>query len=387
MNSYIFLCYNKLMEDLGIYVHIPFCESKCSYCNFVSFKVKEEEKKEYINNLCKEIGLYKNKEVNVDTIFIGGGTPTVCSSEDITKLFNSLNENFNINKNAEITLECNPNSFTEEKAKVYKSCGVNRLSFGLQSANNKLLKTINRVHNKKDFINAIKTAKNIGFKNINADILLGIPNQKLIDVKNTIKLLLKLNITHISCYSLILEENTLLFRQINEGKLKLPKEEKVIKMYDYVVKKLNKHNIKRYEVSNFAKLGYECKHNLKYWNLTNYLGLGLNAHSKINNVRYENFSVLKEYNNSLKGNEKPIKNTTNLTLEDIKEEFIMLGLRKQEGVNLSLYEEFFGERLEKIKAHEVNFLLKNNFIKIVNNNLFATNLGFKVLNQIILNLI
>lgn len=375
------------MQNLSLYIHIPFCESKCHYCNFVSFNKSDIHKEQYIEYLLKEIKLNTNKDYLVNTIFIGGGTPSCLKNGDILRISKTIKENFVLDKNIEFTIEANPNSFTKEKAKEFVKAGINRISFGLQTSNNKILKLINRIHTKKDFINAVKLAKQVGLKNINADILIGLPNQKLRDVKRTLKLITKLNLLHVSCYSLILEENTALFKMVENKKLKLPLDDKILKMYDFALKYLEKHKIFRYEVSNFAKKEKECLHNLTYWNLSNYLGLGLNSHSKIGNERFENFSEFKNYYKSLDENQKPIKEKTQLSLMDQKEEFIMLGLRKSNGINLKEYQNLFNENLEIVKAKEINFLLKNNLIEIVNDSLFATNLGFKVLNQIILKLI
>lgn len=375
------------MQDLSLYIHIPFCESKCYYCSFVSFKKTKKDKEKYIQYLLKEIKLNKNKNTIVKTIFIGGGTPSCLNKGDVNKIIEEIRENFVVDNNAEITIEINPNTFTSEKAQEYKNCGINRLSFGLQSANNKILKEINRIHTKQDFINAIKLAKKYGFNNINADILIGLPNQRLDDVKETLKLLKKLKIKHISCYSLILEENTKLYNLVQDKKLVLPDEDDVVKQYDYVKKFLCKNKIFRYEVSNFAKKGKECLHNLRYWNLDNYLGLGLNSHSKIDNVRFENYEDFTNYYNSLDNNKKPIKNSYDLTLSMQKEEFIMLKLRTTKGINLQEFSDKFNEDLLKIKNKEISFLKKSGFIKIKKNNLFATDKGFKILNQIILELI
>ncbi|MBE5746323.1 MAG: radical SAM family heme chaperone HemW [Clostridiales bacterium] len=375
------------MKELSLYIHIPFCESKCHYCNFVSVKGKNSEKEKYISALIKEIELNKNNTDIVKTIFIGGGTPSSLNDGDILKISNAIYDNFIVNENVEFSIEVNPNSFTLNKAKEYKKAKVNRISFGLQSGSDKILKSINRIHNKNDFINSIKIAKQEGFTNLNTDILIGLPSQKLKDVKSTLKLLLKLKIPHISCYSLILEENTPLYKLINSKKLKLPSEETTLKMYDFVVKKLNKNKIFRYEVSNFAKLNSECKHNLTYWNLKNYLGLGLNSHSKIDDVRLENYSDFASYYNSLENNKKPIKEVIKLSKQDNKEEYVMLKLRTREGINLSEYKTLFNENLEIVKAKEINFLLKNGFVKITNSHLSATNLGFSVLNSIIIKLI
>lgn len=376
-----------MQKEISLYIHIPFCESKCYYCNFVSFNKSEKEKQKYVNFLCDEIKLYKNMQYIIKSIFIGGGTPSCLSENSIQKIFKTIKENFKLKQNCEISIEINPNSFSENKAKTYKNCGINRLSFGLQSGVDRLLKKINRIHTKKDFINALKIAQKVGFFNINADILLGIPDQKLLDVKKTLRLIKKLKLPHVSCYSLILEENTKLYSLVKQKKLSLPSEEKTIKMYDYCQKYLEKLGIKQYEVSNFAKIGFECKHNLVYWDLGNYIGFGLNSHSKINNLRYENFADFETYYDYIKKGKKPIKDKQKLSLSEQKEEYIMLKLRKTEGMNLVEFENLFNENLISSKQKNIDFLLKNKFIQIKNNNLSATKMGFKVLNQIILSLI
>lgn len=375
------------MKNISLYIHIPFCASKCYYCNFVSFKYGYKTQREYVEYLLKEIELYKDKNLNLKTIFIGGGTPSVLGLGEITKIFDKIKECFTIDSDAEITIECNPNSFDEYRAREYKECGINRISFGLQSSNDKILKLVNRIHTKKDFIKAVKIAKKYGFKNINADMLIGLPNQTIKDVKNTLKLLLKLKIEHISCYSLILEEGTPLYLMVKNKEKCLPSEDESVKMYDFVLDYLKKHNIYRYEVSNFAKFQKECKHNLVYWNCQDYLGLGLNSHSKINNERSENFEKLKDYFNSLDENKKPIKNSYKLSLLEQKEEFIMLNLRKAQGINLVEFKQKFNEDLTIEKNKQIENLKNLGLIEIKNDYLFATDLGFKVLNQIILELV
>lgn len=375
-----------MAKELSLYVHIPFCESKCYYCNFVSKKATLKEKRNYVNFLLREIELNQNKDYIIKTIFIGGGTPSCLDAQCIEKILLKIKENFVLDENCEITIEANPNSFDKNKATRYKQIGINRISFGLQSASNKLLKKINRIHTKDDFVNSVKIAKEIGFNNINADILVGLPYQRMFHVKSTLRLLKKLDIVHISCYSLILEENTPLYLMIKNKKFCLPSEEKTLKMFDYCNKFLTKNKIYRYEVSNFAKVGYECKHNLVYWNLDDYLGLGLNSHSKIGESRFENFSDFESYYLSLRNNKKPIKSIQKLSLSEQKEEFIMLGLRKTSGINLDEFKAKFNEDLKICKAKEIEFFEKNSFIKLENNFLKATDLGFKVLNQIILDL-
>ncbi len=376
-----------MMQEISLYVHIPFCQSKCYYCNFVSFKSSIQKQEEYINYLLKEIDLNKNKNYLIKTIFIGGGTPSVVDEKFIEKIILKINECFVVSDNAEITIEINPNSFSQKKAESYKKIGINRLSFGLQSSKNKLLKKINRIHTKKDFINAIKIAKSVGFSNINADILLGLPSQKITNVRQTLKLLMKMDIPHISCYSLILEENTPLFEMVKNKKIKLPSEEKVIKMFDFCNKFLSKNKILRYEVSNFAKTGFECKHNLVYWNLQNFLGFGLNAHSKIDNQEFKNFSDFKHYFLSLDNGKKPIKSFETVSKQEMQEEYIMLGFRKTQGIDLKNFKEIFGFDLLEKKNKQIENFINNKFLTNENGFLKATDLGFKVLNQIILELI
>lgn len=375
------------MKEIGIYVHIPFCVEKCYYCNFISFCKDEREHSRYVEHLLKEIEIYKLNDYIVTSIFIGGGTPSIIKANLIEKVIKKIKLKFSVSSNAEITIEVNPNSFDDSKAKAYKNCGINRLSFGLQTANNKILKLINRKHSKQDFLRAIKIAQNEGFDNINVDMLVGLPNQKMLDVKKTINLLLKLHIPHISCYSLILEEDTPLFKFVKQGKIKLPSEEKTLKMYDYVLKRLGKNKIFRYEVSNFAKKGYESQHNLKYWSNVDYLGLGLNSHSKLDKTRFSNALNLEDYYNLIKEKKKPVVEENVLTKNEEIEEYIFLSLRKREGLSLENYYSRFGERLELIRAKEINFLLKNNFVQIVGDNLRATDIGFNVLNEIILRLV
>ena len=376
------------MEDLSLYIHIPFCESKCNYCSFCSIKGTKEDKRKYVESLIKEIRLSakKYKDYLVKTIYIGGGTPSCLDLGEITKISKAIYSNFNVDGKCEFSTEANPNSLTFEKCIEFKNAKINRVSVGLQSYDNKILKSLNRIHTKQDFVNAISNLKLAGFSNINADIILGTPFMTFFRLKSTLKKLSKLNLPHISCYSLILEEKTKLYNQVKSKEIKIPTDEKTVKFYDFCVKYLKKHGYYRYEVSNFSKLGYECKHNLVYWNLGNYLGLGLSSHSKIGNVRFNNFDNFESYYEALDSGKLPIENENELEMSDIKEEYIMLKLRENSGINLLEYQQKFGEDLLKIKEKQIDFLLKNNFIEKTCENLFATDLGFKVLNKIILEL-
>lgn len=378
------------MKNLGLYIHIPFCESKCYYCNFISFCSKESVKFDYVKSLINEIDLQKENYKNymVDTIFIGGGTPSCLPSGEIFKILSKVKQCFNVDKNCEITVEANPNSITTNFANEISKAGVNRVSIGLQSANDVLLKEINRIHTKNDFLNALDIIKSANLKNINVDLLLGLPNQKLEDVKEALDLLIQNNINHISCYGLILEEGTKLYELVNKKLLMLPTEEQSNKMYQFVVDYLKKYGIFRYEVSNFAKPKFECKHNLKYWNRDEYLGLGLNSFSFVNGKRFNNESNLQEYINYYKtASTIKIENVEQVTTQDEIEETIMLSLRTEKGINLIDFKNKFNYDLTIKKSKEIANLIKLNLIKIEDNFLKCSKDGFYVLNQVILELI
>jgi oxygen-independent coproporphyrinogen III oxidase len=376
-------------NNLGLYIHIPFCTQKCSYCAFVSFKSGKETIKNYFNALLKEVELasVEHKNKTVDTIFIGGGTPSYVESGYITELLIQINTHFKVDKKAEITIEANPESLTFEKLTKYKNSGINRLSIGCQTTNNRLLKLLNRPHNSEQFFDAVKAAKKAGFTNINADLILALPTQKMKDVKRAAKDLTKIGLTHISAYDLILEENTPFAKAIKEGKLKQVSEKLALKMQHYVVKKLSQKGFNRYEVSAYSKTGYESKHNLKYWNLDDYLGMGIAAHSKLGHKRFSNTGNLKVYINNIENNNLAYENKQILTKEEQIEEFVMLSLRKQEGIDLENYKKLFNSNLLQKKAKEIELLLKEGLININNSHLSLTIKGFDVLNGIIFKII
>ena len=379
-----------MKQKLGIYVHIPFCEGKCDYCNFVSFKTDVETKERYVLALIKEMELFAPNIVDyeIDTIFIGGGTPSCLRPKAIKNILNYITNNFNVTHDAEITIEANPNSLTVDKLREYKLAGVNRLSIGLQAYNDNLLELIGRLHTKSDFDTALYNAKTYGFENINVDLLLGLPKQNLYDILYELKHLVKCGVKHISAYGLIVEEGTKLQQKLDKKEYTLPNEEKALKMYNTVVNFLKKNGLNRYEVSNFAVNGYESKHNLKYWTMQEYVGFGLASHSFFNGKRWENTAKLQEYFDLIENDTLPRKNVEEETMTDLKEEFIMTEIRKQSGIDLSKYIRFFGEDLLEVKHRELDSLKKLGLIEITpDNRLFATDRGFEVLNQIILELI
>ena len=356
---------------LGIYVHIPFCKDKCYYCDFVSFKNMEEKQEKYIECLVKEIENKQwgkiNKNYEITTVYIGGGTPSYINSSYIEKILETIKNNAKINlSKTEITIEVNPGTVDEEKLKEYKKAGINRISIGLQSTNNNLLKQIGRIHTYEQFLNTYKLAQKVGFENINVDLMLGLPNQSISDLKHSVEKVMELNPNHISVYSLILEEGTKLYNLVENGKLKLPEETLERQMYWYVKNRLELAKYKHYEISNFAKEGFQSKHNINCWNQEEYLGFGLAAHSYFENKRFSNIENIEDYINNIKSNnfEKNIELHEIQNIEEKKKEYMLLGLRKIDGVSISKFKEKFIDNPIYIFRNELSKLVEDNLIEI-----------------------
>ncbi len=372
---------------IGLYIHLPFCVKKCNYCAFTSVVANDEDKKEYVNNLLTEIRL-RAKELSgtkiLNTIYIGGGTPSSLPAGEITKIMDTINKNFSISSGAEITIECNPSSLTKEKAKEYISAGINRFSLGLQSAQNSHLKTLGRLHTADTFKNAVEILHSLDVKNINGDLMLGIPNQTKEDVVNSVNFLAGLDVQHISIYMLELEGDTPFKRLYDNNMLPLPTDEETIELYNTAKETLEKFGFNRYEVSNFAKLGFESKHNKNYWNRGEYLGVGASAESFINGFRFGNTKDIKSYNLYISKEEIPLEYKEKVTTEEALEETVMLSLRTENGLNLeTVSQEFVKDNKDKLKS-----FIKDGLLVITkNNHLKATDKGFAVLDYIIENLI
>lgn len=379
-------------NELSIYVHIPFCESKCQYCSFVSTVGTSADKKAYFSNLIGELKIQtvkSRKNCSVSTVYIGGGTPSSMDYYYIRDLLSCIYKNFPVKNTAEITIEINPNSVDKNKIREYILAGVNRFSIGLQSTNPKILKDMGRGHKAADFEKVVKMIREFGVRNISADVIIGYPKQKMVDVKDTINYLLKMEIPHISTYMLQVEEGTPLKCLVDKGSVGVPDDELVVDMYKYVSTALTSAGYNRYELSNFAKEGYESEHNKTYWARKNYIGIGLSAHSYINGIRIANTSNMKEYARKIeeKG-ELPIESSKVLSIEEKKEEFIMLSLRTSEGLDLEEYKDEFGENfLTKRKSIVANMIKEELLVLTKDNRLVCTTDGFLVLNKIILELV
>lgn len=370
------------MKELGIYVHIPFCKQKCYYCDFVSYANKETEMKRYVEALQKEIEIEKNETARVTTIYIGGGTPSLVDKEEIQKIITTIKQNYVVEKEAEITIEVNPGTVDVAKLEAYKKAGINRLSIGLQATQNDLLKKIGRIHTYGEFLTCYQLARKIGFKNINIDLMLGLPSQTLQDIEESVRKVIALNPEHISLYSLIVEEDTPIEKMLEEKKLTLPTEEVERNMYWQAKKTLERSGYIHYEISNFAKPGYESKHNTNCWKQKEYLGFGVAAHSYQNKKRYCNTSCIAEY---CKNNEAgKFKNNRTIceiqTDEERRKEYMLLGLRMLEGIDVQEFKHKFIQNPLYLFHQELEKLVKEELVEIDLNQIKLTNKGLDFAN-------
>lgn len=370
-----------MKKNIGLYIHIPFCMSKCYYCDFVSFANKNELIESYVNAVIKEIKHADLSRYNISTVYIGGGTPSIIDSKYIVKILNEIKQYLD---NAEITIEVNPGTVNNEKLADYKNIGINRLSIGLQSTENSLLKQIGRIHRYEDFLEVYKTARSLGFENINVDLMLGLPNQTLELLKTSVKKVTQLNPEHISIYSLILEENTKLYDLVNEGKLKLPDEELERKMYWKVKNMLEENGYIHYEISNFAKKKYSSRHNSDCWEQKEYIGIGLAAHSYLEGIRFSNTECIEDYIENINNDnfEQNITIHEKQTKEEKQKEYMLLGLRKIEGVSIKEFKSKFGENPIFLYKQELNRLIENDLLEIDGDYIRLTNKGLDLANLV-----
>lgn len=369
-------------KEIGIYVHIPFCKRKCYYCDFISYSNKDSKIEEYIEAVKKEIELQKIKST-ITTVYIGGGTPSYIDSKYIKEIMEKINQK-NLSKEAEITIEVNPGTVTIEKLKDYKEAGINRLSIGLQATQDELLKQIGRIHGVEQFFETYKMARKVGFKNVNVDLMLGLPNQRIKDLKDSLETVIELKPEHISVYSLIVEDGTPIANKIEAGDLQLPEEELERNMYWYVKNTLELNGYKHYEISNFAKPGYESKHNMNCWKQKEYIGIGLAAHSYRDITRYSNTAQLGEYiRNVQKENLERNRIIHEIQKEDdTKKEYMLLGLRQIDGIKISKFKEKFGDNPIYLFRNELKKLVDAGLVAIDEDNIRLTNKGIDLANLV-----
>ncbi|AGK97067.1 radical SAM family heme chaperone HemW [Clostridium pasteurianum] len=366
------------MEETALYIHIPFCKQKCLYCDFPSFANSEELMTDYIRALSIEIRKLGNKKIS--TIFIGGGTPTYLNLEVLKILKKSLEE-LNLSKEIEFTIEGNPGTFTREKLKLLKDMGVNRLSIGLQAVQDELLEKLGRIHDFNTFLNSYNMARDMGFNNINVDLMFGLPGQDIEMWRHTLEIVINLNPEHLSCYSLIVEKGTPFFNLYSEEDL--PDEDTVSEMYSLVKEFLSEKGYLQYEISNFSKNGLECKHNLVYWNLKNYIGVGSGAHSYYDGIRYRNEINVKRYVEAITKAGSAVVELHNNTLEDNMEEFMFLGLRKIKGISIEEFRQRFKKDIFSVYGDAIKKYKSNGMIILEKNRLYLSSRGIEISNYIL----
>lgn len=369
--------------NLGIYIHIPFCKSRCYYCDFCSTdKSKIEEQNNYIVSLINEI--LDNAEIlstyEVDSIYFGGGTPSLIAPENIIKVLDILRSCTSISANAEITIEVNPESITYEKLVMYKEAGINRISIGLQSANNDVLKNIGRISTKEMFAKAYENILEAGFNNISTDIICGLPNDTVVSFIDTIEYALSLpKLKHISVYSLEVYENSKLDFLIKNDFLKLPDEDTEREMKHILDKKAAEAGFNIYEISNYAKAGFESKHNLKYWTGKPYLGFGASAASYINSTRYSNTKNISEYISSTSNEKYEVEELDMLELE---KEFVILGLRLTKGISKAEFYSKFKTDIYMVFGEEINKCVSRDLLKVKGDSIYLTSKGQDLANLV-----
>ncbi len=337
-------------KPLELYIHIPFCIRKCAYCDFLSAPAAPEVQEAYVGQLLQEIAASKKlpEDYEAVTVFFGGGTPGILKGELLCNILRALRDRFSVREDAEITVEANPGTVNRDKLVQYREAGVNRISLGLQSADNQELKLLGRIHTWEQFLESFQLARETGFRNINVDLMSALPGQTTESVHRTLERVLALSPEHISAYSLILEEGTPFHKRYEGHPELLPSEEEERQMYYDTRDRLCACGYEHYEISNFAKPGYTCRHNLGYWERRDYKGFGLGAASLLENVRYTNQTDLTEY---LKGNFAGTEDP--LTEQAVREEYFFLGLRKMEGVEPGRYREHYEERIQRLQAQQL----------------------------------
>jgi oxygen-independent coproporphyrinogen-3 oxidase len=375
----------------GIYLHIPFCEKKCIYCDFYSVE-NLNLLSDFAELIVKEIEIFKSESEFVDdaifdTIYFGGGTPSLLEPSQFEKILNSLFKNFKILTNAEITVETNPGTVDKRKLIEFRKTGINRISFGVQSFFDDDLTFLGRIHTSEDALNCVKFAFESGFENVSVDLIFGLPGQDKNKWLANLEKTIELNIPHVSAYNLIVERGTPLYELVKFGKVKIPDDDKQAELYELTIEFFENAGYKHYEVSNFAKDGFECRHNLKYWQYENYIGFGPSAHSFWINKRWWNVANLEKYVKAINSDKLPIANFEILNKEKMIEEFIYLGLRST-GIDLKKFKNKFGFDFLCLEIiDEINELKNLNFIVVEENFVKLTRKGFMLCDKIAVDII
>lgn len=365
-----------MKKPTAAYIHIPFCSQICYYCDFAKVLLQGQPVDDYIEELIQEFKSYDIRKLR--TLYIGGGTPTVLTAKQMEKLLSALVENLDLSYLEEFSVEANPGDLSDEMILVLKNSPVNRISLGVQTFNNKLLKKIGRTHNRDDVYQSIEKLKNANFDNITIDLIYGLPGQTLEMIQEDLERFLSLDLPHVALYSLILEDHTRFMNMQRTGILTLPSDDKNIEMYQYIRSVLATSGYQHYEISNFSKENYESKHNLTYWNNVEYYGVGAGASGYLNGIRYKNYGPVHHY---LENQNKRVHEDILKQKEKMEEE-MFLGLRKKEGVSISHFEEKFQVKFEDIYPSVLEQLITTDLVYFENNFLSLTERGFELGNEI-----
>ncbi|MBM7701464.1 radical SAM family heme chaperone HemW [Metabacillus iocasae] len=359
------------------YLHIPFCHHICHYCDFNKVFFENQPVFPYLEKMREEmkntVQAYPTN--GLQTIFVGGGTPTALDEQQLDYFLQSIHMHLPLEENGEFTFEANPNELTEQKLKILKEYGVNRLSIGVQTFNDDLLKNIGRVHTKNQAFKAIDSARKVGFDNISVDLMYSLPHQTVEDFRETLETAFSLDVEHMSAYSLIIEPKTVFYNLMKKGKLHVPTHEAEATMYDVLMSEMSKHGFNQYEISNFAKAGYESKHNLTYWDNSQYYGIGAGAHSYVNGVRRANSGPLKKYMSMIEETGFPYLEENKVSKEEMMEEEIFLGLRKTEGVSKEIFKEKYGVDLSVVFAKPIQQYKEKKLLEETDSSLYLTREG------------
>ena len=369
----------KENSPMEIYIHIPFCIRKCDYCDFLSGPSGPEEQADYVQALLREIQAVEEGEGrSVSSIFIGGGTPSVLDEKFVGEILREIRKDFKLQEDAEITIEVNPGTVDARKLLAYRSFGINRLSIGLQSPQDRELKILGRIHNYRQFLETYKQARDAGFDNINVDLMSAIPGQDIKAWEKNLQTIAGLEPEHISAYSLIVEEGTPFY----ERELQLPSEEEERQMYEMTAEFLEAYGFHQYEISNYAKKGKECRHNIGFWQRVDYLGVGLGASSLRHNCRFSNTRAMEKYLRDAGNPEKIRENREKLSVQDQMEEFMFLGLRMTEGISRKKFLKEFGKTLEEIYEQPLRKLEKLELLETEGDCVKLTRKGISLSNQV-----
>ena len=359
-------------KPTSAYVHIPFCTQICYYCDFSKVFIKNQPVDSYLEHLLQEFHSYDIQKLR--TLYIGGGTPTALSAPQLEVLLDGLTKNLDLSVLEELTIEANPGDLDEEKIAVLKNSAVNRVSLGVQTFDDKMLKKIGRSHLERDIYENIDRLKLAGFDNISIDLIYALPGQTMDQVKDNVAKAIALDIPHMSLYSLILENHTVFMNRMRRGKLPLPKEELEAEMFEYIIAELERAGFEHYEISNFSKPGFESRHNLMYWDNAEYYGIGAGASGYVNGVRYKNHGPIRHYLKAVEEGNARITEE-HLTLQEKMEEEMFLGLRKKSGVSMERFEEKFGQSFQELYGDIIKDLIQQGLMQVDGDHVRMTKRG------------